>query len=521
MSNGEVFDGNGQGDTYYEDGAARVDAPQSCGSRIKEASCLFFLGIVLFVGSVGVLIWNEGRTVARQEDLAEAQQNVVEIQNTTATAVEMYNHRIVHITAALGTADVIRDPIFGIGSDRDGAANDNYLKLRRSVEMYQWDETKSTSTYTDSNGNKRARTSYSYRKGWFSHLQNSAFFHRSYDYENPSQFPFEAETWTAEPIYLGGSMGAIDNSSSSKDVIELSEEAVGRINWFEPVNVESFDPSSGVGNSTAVDTSRIECCYGSSGLYYRHGNGTSSPISDPEVGDVRVSFAAVSPDVISIVALLVPSSSSTSSVPGLHPYVTTGDGTVLLVRRGNYTMTEMFEQAQYENTATAWVIRFVGFAVMWMSVVLTLQPISILLIEVIPFGIGAALDGACNKCVFPIVALFVAVPTSLAVISLAWLAYRPYIAVPIFVVCLFLLVWMCVRARRKRLQKDDQKDSGGDDDETGEGAQEYPSDDAEQQQQEPVVVVAVPVPAPAAPYGGAKPTPSAPPAEEDIAVKPF
>jgi hypothetical protein len=56
------------------------------------------------------------------------------------------------------------------------------------------------------------------------------------------------------------------------------------------------------------------------------------------------------------------------------------------------------------------------------------------------------------------IALLIAIPVSLFTIALAWLAYRPIIAVPIVVGCGGLIVCMCLRARYKKQKLDEEKE---------------------------------------------------------------
>ena len=83
----EVVVGNGtDGKRDFEFTDVTYD---SYGSRMKNACCGVFMGILLFFGSMGLLFWNEGRNIKTQRDLDEGQELVVEtsVANLTATTV--------------------------------------------------------------------------------------------------------------------------------------------------------------------------------------------------------------------------------------------------------------------------------------------------------------------------------------------------------------------------------------------------------------------------------------------------
>jgi Transmembrane protein 43 len=106
----------------------------------------------------------------------------------------------------------------------------------------------------------------------------------------------------------------------------------------------------------------------------------------------------------------------------------------------------MFSEAEGENTVIAWVLRFVGFFLMMISIVLFLQPIATA-VDIIPF-IGDCTQGGLEGCLFPLIAFIIALPISLFVIALSWLAYRPFIAIPICAVSLGFMIWLRLRHKK-------------------------------------------------------------------------
>jgi hypothetical protein len=132
---------------------------------------------------------------------------------------------------------------------------------------------------------------------------------------------------------------------------------------------------------------------------------------------------------------------------------------LLLVKRGTFTSEELFIMADEDNTTMAWMLRGVGFLLMFVSILLVLQPLATA-VDIIPF-VGDYLRGGLEKCIFPTVAMLIAVPVSHFVIVLAWIAYSPYIAVPILAVSFVLC--LCMRARKAK-QNDDENNNGSSED---------------------------------------------------------
>jgi hypothetical protein len=234
----------------------------------------------------------------------------------------------------------------------------------------------------------------------------------------------------ADPILLG-------------NLIEVSENVIASFNWYEPVTVALDD----VPDTTLKANLTM---YTNSGFYY------GGDRNAPAVGDARITFAAVEPDTISIIAQV---KKGTTSNYNLDTFTTSRDGSLLLVKRGTFTSEELFIQADADNTTLAWILRTVGFLMMFFSVLLVLQPLATA-VDIIPF-IGDFMQGGLEKCIFPTIAGLISIPVSLFVISMAWIAYRPYIAIPILGVSFALIVCLCIRVRKAKQDDDENNNSNG------------------------------------------------------------
>ena len=450
-------DAAGGGDAARDGGEGAVTevSQESCCGQMGNALTGACFGFLLFFGAIGLLIYNEGRTVKRAKDLDEGREVVLELNldqynSTSHIPKDMFANQLVHAVGNLSTSDTLMDPVFGVGGSNSNSSNtaDGPLKLSRSVEMYQWKESSSTRTIKTAGGGTRTSTTYSYKKQWLTYIEDSSNFHNSdYKNKNPTQFPFPELLLTADPIWLGNGG------------IQLSSDVASYLNWYEPVDSVSLEDVVDSSLKSQLDI------FQSNGIYYHTyfnagaTNGSSSTsaasssVDNPMIGDARYRFDQVPPDTISVIAVYLTNDS-------VDTYTTSRGGALLLVKRGNVTAAEMFQQADDENTTLAWILRFVGFFLMVVSILLILQPLATA-VDIIPF-IGDFLQGGLEGCLFPLIAVLIALPVSLFTVALAWLAYRPVWSVPMMALSGGIMAWLYCRA--KKAKQDADENSNDDDD---------------------------------------------------------
>lgn len=413
---------------------------QSYGSKVKDSCSGVCFGFILYFASIALLIWNEGRTVKRMKDLDEGRDIVIEfdLNNFTNSSVPTtFENQLIHAIGDLNTPDIIMDPIFGISSQYNvtnssnsvKVKNDNYLKLSRSISMYQWKESSTSKTKERLDGSTYTETTYSYSQAWSSSLIDSSRFREtSSSRVNPGSFPFEPFTVEADPVYLGNK-------------IVLKTEITSSFNWYEPL--DSIDLNNVPDASLRSRLTK----YTSNGFFYRYDNTTAYSVDQPKVGDTRITFEVVVPDTISIIARLYPDTDKDGD-HDLGSHTTNRGGQLLLIERGVYTAEEIFVQADNDNTATAWILRIVGFLMMVFSILLILQPLATI-VDIVPF-VGDFIQSSMENCLFPMIAVIIALPTCLFVVALAWLAYRPAIAIPIMMVSLCFIVFFYWKIHKKK-----------------------------------------------------------------------
>ena len=155
----------------------------------------------------------------------------------------------------------------------------------------------------------------------------------------------------------------------------------------------------------------------------------------PEIGDLKISYEYVAPkQEISVV--------SQQSGDTFVPWQAKAGNKVDLLSLGKHSAEEMFESAQKANTTMAWLLRIGGFFLMFMGLNMVLKPLQVIA-DVLPF-LGSIIGAGAG-----IVAFLLAGVGATITIGIAWLYYRPVLAVSLFVVAAVLLIMMGQMKKKK------------------------------------------------------------------------
>jgi transmembrane protein TMEM43 len=161
--------------------------------RIVQSFVGAVVAVLLVIGSIVLLWWNEGRAVEAIRALDQGARQLVE---ANATAVDpANNNKLVHLSGAMTTPAPARDTAFGVGGD-------DLLRLRRNVEMFQWTEQKSTRSQKNLGGSETTETTYSYHKEWSDHPVDSGHFREAGGHRNPPM-PIHSATIDSQDVQLG------------------------------------------------------------------------------------------------------------------------------------------------------------------------------------------------------------------------------------------------------------------------------------------------------------------------------
>lgn len=392
--------------------AVTTKTTTSYGSRLGGALKGIFGGILMILLGIVLLWWNEGRTVKRYKALQEGARNVVSV---SADTVDPQNEgKLIHLSAKATTQETLRDPEFAI--ELPGA-----LRLVRHVQMYQWQETKETTEEEKIGGSVETTTTYDYEKVWASRPISSKDFQEP-GHDNPSLWLVKSREALPETIHVGA--------------FRLSEaqiRALGQEKALElpatyqapemPAELLALYDAPAILNNEIYFSVKQQDAQKDETVPPQETAVVSNP-AHPQIGDLKVTFRLVESHDVSLVYV--------QKGDSFAPYQAK-TGTVALLSDGIFTADQMFATAQSANSTIAWILRLVGFLLVFLGFQAIFRPIQVLA-SVLPFlgrmvGSGTA-----------IISFLLALPISLLVIALAWLFYRPVLAIILIIATIAAII---------------------------------------------------------------------------------
>jgi hypothetical protein len=351
------------------------------------------VGLLLLLIFVVVLWKNEGRAIRTARGLAEGAASVIPVD--AAKIDPQHESKLVHLTGEAVTKAPLEDPAFGI---RQPA-----LRLKRTVQMYQWKE-KSESSHQNNGSSRNGSTVYTYDKVWDEKPINSASFNQPHNHANPTAWRFSSERWTAKDATIGA--------------YHLPEGLVVKLGEGLPLPVsESSYTFTGPNPPLLRD----------GGLYF----GANPHV--PQIGDLRVTWQILKPGPYSMVGRQTGTS--------ITPYPTKAGTFIELVASGHVAPDAMFNRAVKENITFTWAIRVVGAIFVFAGIRLLFNPLASLGRSV-PFVSRLLSTGVT------LFSAVLAVMLSLLVIGTAWFAYRPLLTVTLLLVIAALGIGWGVKYRK-------------------------------------------------------------------------
>ncbi len=351
-------------------------------SRLGGAFKGILVGIILFIASFPLLWWNEGRAVRTAKGLESGAAQVVSV---ASSAVDSSNQgKLVHTTGSLTVGKPAMDGEFSV-------APADALKVDRTVEMYQWRENVESKTEKKLGGGTETKKTYSYKKDWSSSVISSSGFKKSEGHTNPASMPVSKKDFTASSVKLGA--------------FRFGESLISSVSGSEAVEGDALKKAAATRVGGKSGTVQEEYIY--------YGNPAS-----PEVGDVRISFSYVPAGEVSVIGQ--------QQGDTFSAFATEYDTTILLVERGNQPAGKMFQAAQDSNVLMTWLIRIGGIILMFIGLTMILKPLSVLG-DVIPI-VGSIVGFGAS-----IIAGGISLLLSLITIAIAWIFYRPVLAIILIV----------------------------------------------------------------------------------------
>lgn len=399
----DEFDGGSFGDSssggsFGNDSTSEVTTT-SWLNRLWASIKQIVVGMILFVVSFPLLFWNEGRAVRRAKDLAEGASSVEVI---SADLVDAQHDGHLVFLSGLATAEgSLTDDLFQISVE-------NALRLNRRVQMYQWKENKEEKTEKQTGGSERTVTTFRYEQIWSDEVLPSQSFHTPEGHANPTRKPVE-DSFKQAPVITVGAFALPSELIShiqSADLKPIVESDLERL----PADLQK---------------------------QYRVYNGEFYSGKDPKkpaIGDVRVEFSVTKPTDVSLIAQ--------QQQTTFAPYLTQAKHELFELRTGRFTKDQFFKQLSDENTSLLWVLRLIGWLVMFFGILLVLYPVKVFA-DVVP------IFGTIVETGLGLFAGLLSLALSLLTIAVGWFFYRPILAGVLIGTTIGILILMARLFRKK------------------------------------------------------------------------
>ena len=396
------------------------------GTRVGRSFQSIGSGILLFCIGTALLWWNEGRAVKTNDMLDEVEKNYVEMENPNKKDASLEGE-LVCGSAMATTEDSLSDSKFGIGAVAIG--------LQRKVEYYQWVEHSEEKSEDKLGGKEVTTTTYSYTQEWISQpIQSGRFKDPAYQEKNFVLTTIESEEHWAENVSFGA--------------YKLSENLIHSISSAEPMmlNIDSTllakmnkDAGQVVVRQFGGKADSLKLVHMTDNqLYFGY-----SP-SSPSVGDVRVTFEKIVPAKVTVFAVV--------NGDSFKAYKAKNGKRFQTLVMGKRDAADILESEHTANTTWLWILRIVGILMVigglkgifgFLETILKVVPF---IANIIGWGVG-------------VVCTIIGIAWSLIVIALAWLFYRPLLAICLLAIAGFL-VWVFAfkgKDKLKELAKKAQK----------------------------------------------------------------
>ncbi len=346
------------------------------GENIGNSFKGILVGFGLIVGAIGLLWWNEGRSVEQAQALGEMQQNIITLSGTKYDASS--ENKAVLLRGEVTPLNRVEDREFGVRSDG--------LVLAKKVQMYQWRERKNTKTEDKLGGGTETITTYDYRRVWSEASINSSSFKHSIDHRNPTTH-YKSQIYATDAslgdYHLGENIVKRINAKKEFNGLQKMRERVG-----EAINHKSF-------------------------LYIGY-----NP-QRPRIGDIKITYTVAPKGVYTF--------AGKSLQRDIIPYVTQNGKSFVFVREGRVDAQTIFKEELDANATLTWIMRGVGLLMMFIGFTMIMGPLTTLA-NVLPF-LGFLVGGVTSV----VAGAFTLILGSI-VIAISWFGARPMLSIGIIVV---------------------------------------------------------------------------------------
>ncbi len=298
------------------------------GSRIIDSIKGVVAGLIFFVVSFGLLYSNEGRV-----DLSNIAKTATEISSAVVGTDSSLDGKLISTTGVVNSDQIIGDNLF--------LNPDKFIAVEREVEMYSWIEKSESRSKTSTGGSETTETTYTYSKGWEENPESTSDFKYPEEHENPQK--------------------SLDNYTN-----KVTIATIGAYN-FDPQSVTLPSFSQLTLNSQNTALSGGATLADDSYLFIKESE--SGTFDSPQVGDLRISYHVLRPGFDGTIF-------GKLSESKIDPYSDQDGNNLYRVFIG--TRDQGIATLHTEYTTLLWILRLLGFLLMWLGLSILFRPISVL-----------------------------------------------------------------------------------------------------------------------------------------------
>jgi hypothetical protein len=440
-----------------EGGGTTTTSHESWFQRFGKSCIAFVIGWILMWFSVPVLWLNEKRS-AKHEALID--QGEADCRSIEADKFDEDNtHWLVHVNGETASMEGVKDPQFNVSYES------GVIALTSTVEIFQWKEVEKEEKKEEEDnfgGGKTTKTRKwkEYHKQWLDTYESGENFEKEGHKNNkPAGLEPGTKTQTSGRVEYG--KGFLLDKTLTDNLIGFKDDQIDALNC---------EVASGLTFKTAADKDRNGATW-----YY---SGTGS-MDEAEVGDVRVRFSVLRDGPVTVLALQTKGQETGRG--GFLPYrviarpmcsclfglsedeekqklyeeankssedISDEDAwhgpfaicccacnlvqfvfnklvlpEILFVHYGQLSKDKAIEKCREAANMTKWVIRLVGWLLMYIGCYLIFSPF-LMMLRLIPLGIGGFLSDIAG---FAIAVMAFASTATMAtlIIAMAYTMYNP------------------------------------------------------------------------------------------------
>ena len=363
------------------------------GSRIVNSIKGVVIGLILFVVSFGLLYWNEGRV-----DLSNIAKTATEISSATVSTDSSLTGKLISTTGVVNSDQIIGDNLF--------LNPDKFIAAEREVEMYSWIEKSESHSKTNTGGSETTETTYTYSKGWEENPKSTSNFKHPEGHENP-QKSLDSYTNKVTAATIG--------------VYNLDPQSVTLPNFSQlPLNSQNITLSDG---ATLANDSY---------LFIKKSEGGT--FDSPQVGDLRISYHVLRPGFDGTIFGKLSGSK-------IDPYFDQDGNNLYRVFIG--TREQGIATLHTEYTTLLWILRLVGFLLMWFGLSALFGPISVLM-DILP------IFGAISRSLIGVITFAVAFVLTIVTILVSMIVHSLIALIIALVITVGAIIAFFVMLKNKK-----------------------------------------------------------------------